>query len=276
MADRKSAGGLPFVGNMTEGFDFVRKIWGVTGLPALPTASGITQFAQGLPQALPQMITPTLDVEELDKRIADLRAVEQWLALNANMLHATIQSLEVQRNTIATLKSFGGSMLASVTRGGAMNAPQMAANASGASYLQRAEARATARRKAAADAAAATPASLAAPLSTPAPAAPAAKRRAPARKRATRKADVHAAAAMPLNPAAWWGALQDQFARVAAVAAAEAARSEGGKRGGAGAPAAQAAAKKQAATTAKPGARAASPASLRSGGSRRPRQRGPG
>ena len=38
---------------------------------------------------------------------ADLRAVEQWLALNANMLHATIQSLEVQRNTLSSIKAMG-------------------------------------------------------------------------------------------------------------------------------------------------------------------------
>jgi hypothetical protein len=31
---------------------------------------------------------------------------------------------------------------------------------------------------------------------------------------------------MPLNPAVWWGALQDQFNKVAAAAAAEAARSD--------------------------------------------------
>ncbi|MCX7901887.1 MAG: hypothetical protein N2483_06295 [Burkholderiaceae bacterium] len=60
----------------------------------------------------PGVLAPTLDVAELDKRIADLRAVEQWLALNANMLRATIQTLEVQRNTIATLKSFSGTLFA--------------------------------------------------------------------------------------------------------------------------------------------------------------------
>jgi hypothetical protein len=222
MADRKAAGGLPFVGNMTDGIDFVRKMWGVTGLPGLPTVGGITQFAHGLPQALPSMITPTLDVGELDKRIADLRAVEQWLALNANMLRATIQSLEVQRNTIATLKNLGGSMLSSVTRGGGPAPAALPGDLGGAAYLRQAEARGTARRQAAAEAAAQAVAPAAA-VSMAAPAAPASARRAAPRRR-SKKVDAHAAATMPLNPAQWWGALQDQFARVAAVAAAEAAR----------------------------------------------------
>jgi hypothetical protein len=216
MTDKKAAGGLPFVGNMTDGIDFVRKMWGVTGLPALPgmpSTAGITQFAQGLPGALPSMITPTLDVGELDKRIADLRAVEQWLALNANMLRATIQSLEVQRNTIATLKSFGGSMLASVTRGGGAHEATP-----GEAYLRHAEERGVARRQATAAASAA--AAMVPPVSMPAPAAPT-KRAAPrTRGKAAKKSAESAAAAMPLNPAAWWGALQDQFVRAAAAAAA--------------------------------------------------------
>ncbi len=48
---------------------------------------------------------PTLSLEELDKRIADLRAVEQWLALNQGMLRNTIQGLEIQRGTLATVQS---------------------------------------------------------------------------------------------------------------------------------------------------------------------------
>jgi len=229
MTDRKAAGALPFVGSVTDSIDFVRKVWGVTGLPGLPTVGGITQFAQGLPQALPSMITPTLDVGELDKRIADLRAVEQWLALNANMLRATIQSLEVQRNTIATLRNLGGSMLSTVSRTAGHGAAPQAADLGGAAYLKQAEARGAARRKAADEAA----------VSMPAPAAPSSTRR-PARTRGKAKklAPVNAGAAMPLNPAAWWGALQDQFARVAAVAAAEAARPD--KAAGEGAPGAPA------------------------------------
>lgn len=45
-------------------------------------------------------------VEDLERRIADLRAVENWLRMNLSMLSSTIQGLEVQRSTIATLKSF--------------------------------------------------------------------------------------------------------------------------------------------------------------------------
>ena len=47
-----------------------------------------------------------LSVEEMDKRIAELRAVENWLRLNLSMLTSSIQGLEVQRATLNTLKAF--------------------------------------------------------------------------------------------------------------------------------------------------------------------------
>ena len=58
---------------------------------------------------LPAMVTPTLDVKELDKRIADLRAVEGWLKMNLSMLQMSIQGMEMQRTTLAAVQSFGQS-----------------------------------------------------------------------------------------------------------------------------------------------------------------------
>ena len=51
-------------------------------------------------------MAPPATLEEMDRRIADLRTVENWLRLNLSMLTSTIQGLEVQRATIGTLKSF--------------------------------------------------------------------------------------------------------------------------------------------------------------------------
>ena len=72
------------------GMDFMKSLWG------------------GLPSSVPGFVLPTLDIGELDKKIEDLRSVESWLALNANMLKATIQGLEVQRNTLAALQALRG------------------------------------------------------------------------------------------------------------------------------------------------------------------------
>ena len=55
---------------------------------------------------------PGLDVEELEKRIKDLKSVENWLNLNLNILKSTIQGLEVQHATMMALKSFGDAVSA--------------------------------------------------------------------------------------------------------------------------------------------------------------------
>lgn len=55
--------------------------------------------------SLPGMVTPTLDVNELDKRIADLKAVENWLKMNLSMLQMTTQGLEMQRAAIAAVQA---------------------------------------------------------------------------------------------------------------------------------------------------------------------------
>ena len=60
--------------------------------------------------ALPGMVTPTLDTDELEKRIKELKTVEGWLRTNLSMLSMTIQNLEMQRTTISAVKTMGQMM----------------------------------------------------------------------------------------------------------------------------------------------------------------------
>jgi hypothetical protein len=78
---------------MMPGFDFLQNMMkgAGAGLPGLP---GMTQW-----------VSPTLDPEELDKRIGELRTVQFWLEQNARLLATTVQALEVQRLTLSTLKT---------------------------------------------------------------------------------------------------------------------------------------------------------------------------
>lgn len=75
---------------MVPGFDFLQ---------------GLVKNAGAAMPGVGQWIAPTLDPEELDKRINDLRTVQFWLEQNVRMLGATIQALEVQRMTLSTLKT---------------------------------------------------------------------------------------------------------------------------------------------------------------------------
>ena len=63
----------------------------------------------GMGFSLPGMVTPTLDVNELDKHITDLKTVEGWLKMNLNMLQMTIQGMEMQRATLSAFQAMSQS-----------------------------------------------------------------------------------------------------------------------------------------------------------------------
>lgn len=92
------ATGLDFSG-MVPGLDFLQNLMKGAGA-ALPGVPGMA----GLP-GIGQWVAPTLDPAELEKRISELRTVQFWLEQNAKLLGATIQALEVQRMTLATLQT---------------------------------------------------------------------------------------------------------------------------------------------------------------------------
>ena len=89
-------------GKLVPGFDFLQNL----------TKQATDSAAKSLPQ-MPQLaswVAPTVSVEELEKRIQELKAVQFWLDQNATALKATIQALEVQKMTLATLKSMNVAM----------------------------------------------------------------------------------------------------------------------------------------------------------------------
>ena len=161
---------IPGVGVVTDTLDFVKNLWGSMSVPGVN---------------IPGMSVPTLSVDELDKKIADLKAVEAWLNVNATMLRGTIQALEVQRGTIATLKSMGASLAQAVKAPGANEKSVMEAAPYASAFF--------AQPVAEAQAEAAPPAA------------------------AGKKAGETPAAPMA-NPAAWWNLLQDQFKQAVTTA----------------------------------------------------------
>jgi hypothetical protein len=68
-------------------FEMFRRLWGPLGIP------------------LPGMTMPTLDPGEIEKRIAELKAVEGWLSMNLNMLRMAIQGLEMQKAALEAMRA---------------------------------------------------------------------------------------------------------------------------------------------------------------------------
>ena len=89
---------------MTDAASFTKLVPGFDFLQGLVKNAG-----SALPN-IGQWVAPTLNPEELEKRIEELRTVQFWLEQNARMLGATIQALEVQRMTLSTLKTMNVQM----------------------------------------------------------------------------------------------------------------------------------------------------------------------
>jgi hypothetical protein len=74
----------------------------------VPGFDFLQNLMQGAGQAAPAMgqwIAPTLNPEELEKRISELKTLQFWLEQNARMIGMTVQALEVQRMTLSTLQT---------------------------------------------------------------------------------------------------------------------------------------------------------------------------
>ena len=185
----------------------------------IPGFDFLQDLAKGASQSLPQMpnlsswVAPTLNLEELEKRIGELKAVHFWLDQNSKALGATIQALEVQKMTLATLKGMNFNM------GEVANALKLKpADISDAGKAAR-PADAVTRPD-----------------------------EAPTKPKPARKSDKEAqAAAQPaggvVDPLQWWGALTQQFQQIAAGAMKDAAAQTAGNGAG-GTATAKAAARK--------------------------------
>ena len=182
MSDTQNAG----FGKFVPGFDFLQNL-----------AKGASDVIPQMPN-LASWIAPTLNVEDLEKRISELKTVHFWLDQNSKALSATIQALEVQKMTLATLKGMNVNIgdMANVfkAKAEADKAPasktisELAAEAEAAAHKVREASQAA---SAAAAAAAATP--------EPAP----------------------AATPTMVDPMQLWGALTQQFQTIAASALKE-------------------------------------------------------
>jgi hypothetical protein len=183
MADNDAFG----FGKFVPGFDFLQNL------------------AKGASQTLPQMpnlanwVAPTLNLEELEKRIGELKAVHFWLDQNSKALGATIQALEVQKMTLATLKGMNFNM------GDVANALKLKAADSMFSGVQKVGEKAAEAAQSFSDAAS----------------------DAVGKTRAARKSSkprpAAAAATGVVDPLQWWGALTQQFQQIASTAMKEAA-----------------------------------------------------
>jgi ribosomal protein L12E/L44/L45/RPP1/RPP2 len=235
----------PFdVSQFVPGFDFLKNLAGgaAAGSGSVP----------GIP-SLASWVAPTMSVEEVDKRIQELKTVQYWLEQNGHALKATIQALEVQKMTLSTLRGMNVRMediASAFTQQAAAMAPAPAPAASAPSPRPAPEA--VEEEEEEFDEAEEDEAEEETP--------------APKKKSRARSASPNGAAG-GVDPMQWWGSLTEQFQQIASTALQDAAQLKVpamaqpladaveqviGKATAARKPAAKAAAKKTAAKKAAP------------------------
>lgn len=179
-------------GKFVPGFDFLQNL-------AKGASSNIPQMPN-----LSNWVAPTINVEELEKRVQELKAVQFWLEQNSRALSATIQALEVQKMTLATLEGMNFSM------GDLANAFKLKTADTVMDGVQKAGETLASAAQAVSGVAHRVSDMAAAPEQAAAP--------------AKGKARAATAAASVVDPMQWWGALSQQFQQIATDAMKDAAK----------------------------------------------------
>jgi hypothetical protein len=184
-------------GQFVPGFDFLQNL-SKTASQAQPAAAGMPGMAS--------WVAPTLSIEDIDKRIQELKSVLFWLEQNTTALKATIQAMEVQKMTLTTLQGMNVNMadLAKAFTAKPPEAEPAAASPAPASH-------------AANKSSLFTPKPEPEPMPTPEPSAQAKAAPNEATHPATPESTPEAAKPA-VDPMQWWGALTQQFQSIAAAA----------------------------------------------------------
>ena len=111
---------LPAYPTPQQALEFMQRMWNPFGVPmpgfglpgaaGLPGTGGAAPAAQapgvpaGLPFPNPAMMFAALDPAEVERKIGELRVVENWLAMSLSMMQMSIKTLELQKASLEALR----------------------------------------------------------------------------------------------------------------------------------------------------------------------------
>ena len=101
-----AASGFPF--SPQDALEFMQRMWNPLGIPlpgfGAPPAPGAGQ-PQAMPFPHPAALFPALDPAEVDRKIAELRIVENWLTMTLSMMQMSIKTMELQKASLEALRA---------------------------------------------------------------------------------------------------------------------------------------------------------------------------
>ena len=97
-----------------DALEFMQRMWNPFGIAmpgfAPPAGAGAPPGAAqpGMPFPMPAALFAALDPAEIDRKIAELRIVENWLAMSLSMMHMSIKTMELQKASLEAMRGGGG------------------------------------------------------------------------------------------------------------------------------------------------------------------------
>jgi hypothetical protein len=89
-----------------QALEFMQKMWNPFGVPM---AGVMPPVAPGVPPAMPfpnpMAMFATLDPAEIERKIGELRVIENWLSMSLNFMQMSIKTLELQKTSLEALRA---------------------------------------------------------------------------------------------------------------------------------------------------------------------------
>lgn len=87
-----------------EALEFMQRMWNPFGMP-VPGFTPPVATAASMPFPNPATMFATLDPAEIDRKIAELRVIENWLSMSQNFMQMSIKTLELQKASLEAMRA---------------------------------------------------------------------------------------------------------------------------------------------------------------------------
>ena len=110
-SDAQGAPKFPF--SPQDALDFMQRMWNPLGIavPGFAAPAGATPPAPGaqpdMPFPMPAAMFAALDPAEIDRKIAELRIIENWLTMSVSMMQMSIKTMELQKASLEAMRGGG-------------------------------------------------------------------------------------------------------------------------------------------------------------------------
>ena len=102
-----SGGGSPF--SPQDAMAFMQRMWNPFGIPmpgfGAPAQPDSPGAVPGMPFPNPAAMFAALDPVEIERKIHEMRVIENWLAMSINLIQMSIKTLELQKASLEALRA---------------------------------------------------------------------------------------------------------------------------------------------------------------------------